>query len=59
MVARHGNSQVRQRASHIAIQKRTADTAVSLPAPGHPTIPTGALLSIIRQAGLPGPLLRR
>lgn len=43
---------VRQRGSHIVMQKITPDGAVTLPVPNHRTVRIGTLLAIIRQSGV-------
>jgi predicted RNA binding protein YcfA (HicA-like mRNA interferase family) len=53
LLAGHGFVQVRQRGSHIIMQKRTTDTTITVPVPDHPELKIGTLLSIIRQSGLP------
>jgi predicted RNA binding protein YcfA (HicA-like mRNA interferase family) len=53
MLAEQGFTQVRRRGSHIAMQKRTADTTITVPVPDHDELQAGTLLSIIRQSGLP------
>jgi len=52
-MAEHGFEQVRQKGSHIIMQKREADTTVTVPVPDHDELRTGTLLGIIRQSGLP------
>ena len=49
----YGFGVVRQRGSHIVLQKRVGGTTVTVPVPDHPEIKLGTLASIIRQAGLP------
>ena len=53
IMAEHGFEQVRQKGSHIIMQKREADTTVTVPVPDHDELRTGTLLGIIRQSGLP------
>jgi len=48
----HGFEQVRQRGSHVIMQKRLPETTVTVPVPDHKELRTGTLLSIIRQSGL-------
>lgn len=48
-----GFAQVRQRGSHILMQKRTEHTTITVPVPDHDELRTGTLLSIIRQCQLP------
>ena len=49
----HGFVQVRQRGSHIVMQKKLDTTTITVPVPNHAEIRVGTLLSIIRQSGLP------
>lgn len=49
----NGFVQVRQRGSHVVMQKRTEDTTITVPVPNHKQLKTGTLLSIIRQSQLP------
>ncbi|GAC1405643.1 MAG: type II toxin-antitoxin system HicA family toxin [Pyrinomonadaceae bacterium] len=53
ILAQHGFVQVRQRGSHIVMQKRTENSTNSVPVPDHNELHIGTLLSIIRQSGLP------
>jgi predicted RNA binding protein YcfA (HicA-like mRNA interferase family) len=48
----HGFIKVRQKGSHIVMQKRTEETTITVPVPDHKEIRTGTLLSIIRQSQL-------
>jgi len=48
----NGFEPVRQRGSHIIMQKRTAGTTITVPVPDHKELRTGTLLSIIRQSRL-------
>ena len=45
--------EVRRRGSHIAMQRRTGDSTITVPVPDHAELRTGTLQSIIRQSGLP------
>jgi len=47
-----GFSAVRQRGSHVVMQKRTGETTTTVPVPDHSELKTGTLSSIIRQSGL-------
>jgi predicted RNA binding protein YcfA (HicA-like mRNA interferase family) len=47
-----GFTAVRQRGSHIVMQKRSEDTTTTVPVPDHKELKTGTLTSIIRQSGL-------
>jgi predicted RNA binding protein YcfA (HicA-like mRNA interferase family) len=53
LLENHGFEQVRQRGSHIVMQKRTNETTITVPVPNHKQLKTGTLLSIIRQTQLP------
>ncbi|MCL4801095.1 MAG: type II toxin-antitoxin system HicA family toxin [Burkholderiales bacterium] len=53
LLTQHGFQQVRQRGSHVVMQKRTGATTVTVPVPLHDEIRVGTLQSIIRQSGLP------
>jgi len=53
ILARHGFLEVRQRGSHIVMQKRLADTTITVPIPNHTELRIGTLQSIIRQSGIP------
>ena len=44
---------VRQRGSHILMQKQLEDTTIIIPIPYHKELRIGTLQSIIRQSGLP------
>jgi predicted RNA binding protein YcfA (HicA-like mRNA interferase family) len=44
---------VRRRGSHIAMQKRTEDSTITVPVPDQDELRAGTLQSIIRQSGLP------
>lgn len=52
ILATHGFEQVRQRGSHIVMQKREGGTTVTVPIPDHREMRVGTLLAIIRQSGL-------
>ena len=43
---------VRQKGSHMVLQKREDETTVTVPVPDHAEIRIGTLQSIIRQSGL-------
>ena len=53
ILARHGFVEVRQRGSHVVMQKKLPGTTITVPVPAHPELRTGTLLSIVRQSGLP------
>ncbi len=48
----HGFARVRQRGSHIIMQRVTADGTTTVPVPDHKELRIGTLRSIIRQSGL-------
>ena len=52
ILARHGFMEVRQRGSHIIMQKQLQDTTITIPVPNHAEIRIGTLQSIIRQSGI-------
>lgn len=52
ILARHGFVEVRQRGSHIVMQKRIDDSTITVPVPNHSSLKTGTLRSIIRQSEL-------
>ena len=53
ILAQHGFIEVRQRGSHVVMQKRLPDTTITVPVPSHPELRAGTLQSIIRQSGIP------
>lgn len=48
----HGFVKVRQRGSHMVMQKQLQESTITVPVPDHKEIRTGTLLSIIRQSRL-------
>jgi len=52
ILEKHGFSEVRRRGSHIAMQKKTPESTVTIPVPDHKELRVGTLMSIIRQSGL-------
>ena len=48
----HGFEQVRQRGSHVIMQKKLDGSTITVPVPDHKELRTGTLLSIIRQSQL-------
>ncbi len=48
ILAQQGFTEVRRRGSHIVMQKRTADSTVTVPVPDHAELRIGTLRSIIR-----------
>jgi predicted RNA binding protein YcfA (HicA-like mRNA interferase family) len=53
LLERNGFFNVRQRGSHIIMQKKTQTSTITVPVPNHREIKIGTLQSIIRQSGLP------
>jgi len=54
-----GFTEVRQRGSHIVMQKRSGNTTTTVPVPDHKELKVGTLTSVIRQSGLPRSLFER
>lgn len=52
LLAEHGFVEVRQRGSHIVMQRLVNGTTVTVPVPDHKELRVGTLMSIIRQSGL-------
>ena len=52
ILERHGFVQVRQKGSHILMQKGLPGSTISVPVPNHMELRTGTLMSIIRQSGV-------
>jgi predicted RNA binding protein YcfA (HicA-like mRNA interferase family) len=50
LLEQHGFKEVRRRGSHIVMQKRTAESTITVPIPDHSEIRIGTLQSIIRQS---------
>ncbi|MGR9051727.1 MAG: type II toxin-antitoxin system HicA family toxin [Gammaproteobacteria bacterium] len=48
----HGFIEVRRRGSHIVMQKKLAESTLTVPVPNHSEIRVGTLQSIIRQSGI-------
>ena len=53
ILAHHGFQEVRQRGSHIVMQKQLPDMTITVPVPDHAELRIGTLQSIIRQSGVP------
>jgi len=49
----HGFVAVRQRGSHVAMQRRIESTTVTVIVPNHRELKTGTLQSIVRQSQVP------
>jgi predicted RNA binding protein YcfA (HicA-like mRNA interferase family) len=52
ILSQNGFTQVRQKGSHIIMQKKGDETTITVPVPDHKEIRIGTLQSIIRQSGL-------
>lgn len=52
ILEKHGYVQVRQRGSHIIMQKQAKDSSTTIPVPNHKELRIGTLRSIIRQSGI-------
>jgi predicted RNA binding protein YcfA (HicA-like mRNA interferase family) len=53
ILEQHDFQIVRQRGSHIVVQRRTDLGTVTVPIPDHAEVRIGTLQSIIRQSGVP------
>lgn len=53
ILEKHGFVQVRQKGSHIIMQKQTENSTITVPVPNHDELKIGTLLGIIRQSNLP------
>jgi predicted RNA binding protein YcfA (HicA-like mRNA interferase family) len=53
ILAAHDFEEVRRRGSHVVMQRRTAESTITVPVPAHKEIRIGTLRSIIRQSELP------
>jgi predicted RNA binding protein YcfA (HicA-like mRNA interferase family) len=45
ILSRNGFFQVRQRGSHVVMQKKTEDSTITVPVPQHAELKTGTLMS--------------
>jgi predicted RNA binding protein YcfA (HicA-like mRNA interferase family) len=52
ILACHGFVEIRQRGSHVIMQKQLEETTITVPVPNHSEIRIGTLQSIIRQSGI-------
>jgi predicted RNA binding protein YcfA (HicA-like mRNA interferase family) len=52
ILAQHGYEEIRQRGSHIIMQRKIENSTITIPVPNHKEIRTGTLMSIIRQSRL-------
>jgi len=48
----HGFEKVRQRGSHVVMQRVTEEGTTTVPVPDHDEVRVGTLRSIIRQSGI-------
>lgn len=53
ILSRHGFMEIRQRGSHIVMQRQLPNRTITVPVPNHVEIRIGTLQSIIRQSELP------
>ena len=53
ILEQHGFRKVRQKGSHIFMQKGEHRTTITVPVPDHSELKKGTLLGIIKQSGLP------
>ncbi len=53
ILERHGFRQVRQRGSHVVMQRVSEEGTTTVPVPNHNELRIGTLRSIIRQSGIP------
>ncbi len=52
ILACHGFVEVRQRGSHVIMQKQLEESTITVPVPNHSEVRIGTLQSIIRQSGI-------
>lgn len=52
ILSQHGFVEVRQRGSHVVMQKHHSNTTITVPVPDHLELKIGTLQSIIRQSGI-------
>lgn len=53
LLMQHGFEEIRQKGSHIVMQKKSGNSTITVPIPNHDELKIGTLQSIIRQSGLP------
>jgi predicted RNA binding protein YcfA (HicA-like mRNA interferase family) len=53
ILEQHGFARVRQRGSHIVMQRVNDEGTTTVPVPNHDELRTGTLRAIIRQSGIP------
>jgi predicted RNA binding protein YcfA (HicA-like mRNA interferase family) len=52
ILSEHGFVEIRQKGSHVLMQKKIPDSTITIPVPDHKELKKGTLQSIIRQSGL-------
>jgi predicted RNA binding protein YcfA (HicA-like mRNA interferase family) len=52
ILSANGFAEVRQKGSHIVMQKKLNNSTITVPVPNHSEIKIGTLQSIIRQSGI-------
>jgi len=52
ILTQNGFEELRQKGSHIIMQKKLANTTITIPVPNHDEVKFGTLQSIIRQSCL-------
>ena len=52
ILSANGFEEIRQRGSHIIMQKKIEGSTITVPVPDHKELKKGTLLSIIRQSGV-------
>lgn len=52
ILSKHGFVEVRQKGSHVVMQKAVAGSTITVPVPLHSELRTGTLQAIIRQSGV-------
>lgn len=55
----NGFTIVRQRGSHVVMQKKLIESTITVPVPDHSEVRIGTLRSIIRQSQLPRSMFER
>ena len=53
ILSKYGFEKVRQRGSHIVMQRKVKNSTITVPVPNHKEIKQGTLRSIIRQSQIP------
>jgi predicted RNA binding protein YcfA (HicA-like mRNA interferase family) len=53
ILERHGFVAVRQRGSHVVMQRRSVESTITVPVPDHAELKLGTLMSIVRQSQVP------